>query len=120
MTDDHKKPKSRTQTLATIDDGWFERLCAWADESDIQEKELPRNKAKLLAMQELWLSKARFTTLPPEIGQLGNLQEMYLSDNQLTSLPAEIGQLGNLQGLYIDDNPLTSLPPEIGRLGNLQ
>ena len=88
MTDDHKKPKSRTQTLATIDDGWFERLCAWADESDIQEKELPRNKAKLLAMQELWLSKARFTTLPPEIGQLGNLQEMYLSDNQLTSLPA--------------------------------
>ena len=98
MTDDHKKPKSRTQTLATIDDGWFERLCAWADESDIQEKELPRNKAKLLAMQELWLSKARFTTLPPEIGQLGNLKRLYLIRNPLTDLP------DSLKRLYLERN----------------
>ena len=45
--------RARTQTLATADDGWFERLCAWADEFQIPEEELPRDKAQLLAMTEL-------------------------------------------------------------------
>ena len=48
--------RARTQALATADDGWFERLCAWADEFRISEEyELPRDKEKLLILQRLHL-----------------------------------------------------------------
>ena len=39
--DDHKQLKPRA------DDGWFKRLCAWADKFDIPEAVLPRDKAEL-------------------------------------------------------------------------
>ena len=70
--------RARTRALATADDGWFERLCAWADEFDIPEEELPRDKTELLVLQELRLSWKQLTTLPAAIGQLDNLQKLNL------------------------------------------
>ena len=102
--------RARTQALATADDGWFERLCAWADEFEIPEAELPRDKTKLLAMTELKIQRSEYgdnpfkdypklTRLAAEISCLSNLQLLDLSCNELTALPAAIGQLGNLQTL---------------------
>ena len=68
----------------------------------------------------LSLLREGLTTLPGEIGQLGNLTTLYLDGNQLTTLPGEIGQLGNLTTLDLRGNKLTTLPGEIGQLGNLR
>ncbi|ODS35505.1 MAG: hypothetical protein A7316_10690 [Candidatus Altiarchaeales archaeon WOR_SM1_86-2] len=56
------------------------------------------------------------TSIPGEIGKLGNLQVLYLGGNQLTSIPGEIGNLGNLQKLDLYSNQLTSIPEEITEL----
>ena len=117
-----------SNTAATVrqdEDAWVERLGAWADEFQIQEKDLPRDKAALLALQKLDLSRyhsplPKITRLPPEIGQLQQLRELYLNGNQLTALPAAIGQLQQLRELWLGDNQLTTLPAAIGQLQQLQ
>ena len=117
-----------SNTAATVrqdEDAWVERLGAWADEFQIQEKDLPRDKAALLALQKLDLSRyhsplPKITRLPPEIGQLQQLRELYLNGNQLTALPAAIGQLQQLQRLTLRKNQLTTLPDEITRLRQLE
>ena len=117
-----------SNTAATVrqdEDAWVERLGAWADEFQIQEKDLPRDKAALLALQKLDLSRyhsplPKITRLPPEIGQLQQLRELYLNGNQLTALPAAIGQLQQLQILSLGDNQLTTLPAELFQLQQLQ
>ena len=117
-----------SNTAATVrqdEDAWVERLGAWADEFQIPEKDLPRDKAALLALQKLDLSGyhsplPKITRLPPEIGQLQQLRELWLGDNQLTTLPAAIGQLQQLQILSLADNQLTTLPAAIGQLQQLR
>jgi Leucine-rich repeat (LRR) protein len=66
------------------------------------------------------LSANQLTTLPPEIGDLGNLQVLLLADNQLTILPPEISDLSSLQSLDLRNNQLATLPVEITRLINLK
>ena len=115
-------------TAATVrqdEDAWVERLGAWADEFQIPEKDLPRDKAALLALQKLDLIRyhsplPKITRLPPEIGQLQQLRELWLVDNQLTTLPAAIGQLQQLQMLSLASNQLTTLPAAIGQLQQLR
>lgn len=137
--------RARTQSLATADDGWFERLCAWADEFDIPEEELPRDKAKLLAMTDLRIYRCHYinsdddypfrhypklTWLPTEISHLGNLQFLDLAYNSLSNLPSSIGKLKKLKKLSLAYNrpgiitvgeykPII-LPAEIGQLDSLQ
>lgn len=60
------------------------------------------------------------TSLPPELGQLGNLRYLAVSLNQLESLPSELGGLTALEELWLCCNELTSAPSELGRLGNLR
>ena len=48
------------------------------------------------------------------------LPQVSLSNNQLSSLPEEMGLLGNLEGLYLCHNDLTELPESIGMLANLK
>jgi len=60
------------------------------------------------------------TTLPPEIGRLGDLRFLYLTNNHLTFLPKEISLLTKLAVLSIDGNQLNFLQPEIGELISLQ
>lgn len=82
--------------------------------------QLPPEIGQLGYLQFLRLSYSQLTELPAEIGKLHNLTNLELVDNQLTSLPPEIGQLSNLQSLYLSSNQLTELPPEIGQLTNLE
>ena len=109
----------RARELA-VDESWMTRLWAWADENDIDEYTLPRQREELLVLQGLHLWKNFLTTLPPEIGQLSQLQDLKLWGNFLTTLPPEIGQLSQLQELHLWKNFLTTLPPEIGQLSQLK
>ena len=110
------------------EDAWVARLTAWADEFQIPEKDLPRNKKALRNLRKLDLDRVpsdnrnlpKITRLPPEIGQLQQLQQLALKNNQLTTLPAEIGNLQKLRFLWIGNNQLATLPAEMGNLQELQ
>src|ERR1700743_839751 len=59
-------------------------------------------------LSEIQFTEKSITSIPPEIGQLGNLQRLDLGYNKITSIPSEIGQLGNLQRLNLCNNEITS------------
>ena len=78
-----------TPAAATAEeDAWVARLIAWADEFEIPADVLPRDKAALLALQELNLYhddglRPNITWLPSEISQLQQLQKLDFHANQL-------------------------------------
>ena len=110
------------------EDAWVARLTAWADEFQIPEKNLPRNKEALRHLRKLDLDRVlsdnrnlpKITRLPPEIGQLQQLEVLELRGNQLSALPPEIGQLQQLRLLGLRGNQLSTLPAEISQLQHLQ
>ena len=76
-------PATDTPAAAQADeDAWVARLTAWADEFQIPEKNLPRNKEALRHLRKLDLDRVlsdnrnlpKITRLPPEIGQLQQLE----------------------------------------------
>lgn len=126
---------SSRQKLATLDEGWMERLWAWADYNGVPDLEwvevknhvkggfwrgLPRMRPALLEFKILDIGGYNLTTLPPEIGQLTQLEHLNVWANELTSLPPEIGQLDQLKYLDIGGNELSTLPLEILQLKQLQ
>jgi len=118
--EEHKKMMQKfNEKFGIIDESWIERLWKWADENEISDDEIPRNKEKLLNLTELSLNFNQLTELPKEIGNLTNLISLHLGGNQLTELPKEIGNLTNLTSLHLFENQLTELPKEIGNLSNL-
>ena len=108
-----------SKTLAVVDDAWLDELIAWADENNISEEQLPRDKKAILEMTELGLYAIALTEIPESIGKLTNLTKLYLSHNQLTKIPESIGKLTNLTWLLLQDNQFTELPESIGNLTNL-
>ncbi len=108
------------QETASAEDTWMLNLWRWADENDIDEEELPREKDKLVEVTVLQLFDRQLKTLPKEIGNLINLRELRLKRNQLAKLPREIGNLTNLEFLSLGSNNLTELPEELGNLTKLK
>ena len=107
------------QSTDLVDEGWMERLWQWADDNDIDDEILPRDREALFNLTELVISFNPIAELPKEIGNLVNLTDLDLYYNQLTELPKEIGNLVNLTWLNLDNNQLTELPKEITGLTNL-
>ena len=107
------------QSTDLVDEGWMERLWKWADDNDISDGVLPRDRERLVNLTELNLYNNQLTELPKEITNLVNLTELGLSGNLLTELPKEITNLVNLTVLGLSNNQLTKLPKEIDNLVNL-
>jgi len=127
------------QSTDLVDESWMERLWQWADDNDIDDEILPRDREGLVNLTDLnlevsfdkemenivivnetWdLPSNQLTELPKEVGNLVNLTRLNLFDNQLIKLPNEIGNLVNLTRIFLYNNQLTELPKEIGNLVNL-
>ncbi len=125
------------QSSDIVDDDWMERLWKWADENGVPdfkwietEKEnhkeggnrmgLPRDREKLLNLNNLDLGISELTELPKEIGNLTKLERLGLSFNHFSKLPKEIGNLTNLKNLDLSISELAELPKEIGNLTKLE
>jgi len=100
------------QSTDLVDESWMERLWQWADDKDISENFLPRDREGLVNLTMLDLNDNQLTELPKEICNLVNLTWLDLGYNQLTELPKEITNLVNLTELYFSNNQLTELPKE--------
>ncbi|MBS9783382.1 MAG: hypothetical protein KGV46_02390 [Pasteurella sp.] len=83
---------------------WMKELWAWADENNISEEKLPRDKDILLQITELNLSDCQLTELPESIGQLSALKILDLSNNLFDMLPESINQLSQLEKFYFREN----------------
>ena len=81
---------------------------------------IPAELGGLASVEELFLNGNRLTSVPAELGELGNhLGALSLNFNRLTSVPAQLGALANLEYLGLWSNELTAVPPELGELANL-
>lgn len=111
-------------------DKQLERLIAWANERQITEQYLPRDKKILKNLKTLYLDCLKLVDLPPEIGALTSLVSLDLGSNilpfirpdiknQISHIPKEIGHLRHLKALYLNYNELESLPEEIKNLTRL-
>ena len=81
---------------------------------------IPNDIGQLGELRELILANNLLTSIPEEIGKLSLLTFLNISKNKLTSIPAEIGKLSLLTFLNISKNKLTSIPAEIGKLRALE
>ena len=87
-----KKILSNTSSNALVDESWMENLWEWADENEIDEEILPRDKETLCEMTKLEIMYYKISTLPPEIGNLTNLKVLSLLDTEIVTLPPEIAE----------------------------
>ena len=115
------EPEENLQNITTsANDTWMHNLWRWADENNIENETIPRQKDKLMEVTVLQLFSRQLTSLPKEIGNLINLRELRLKKNELTKLPKEIGNLYNLEFLSLGWNQLTGLPDELENLSKLK
>lgn len=114
------------KTLVT-EDGWTEKIWTWADEFELKESEVPRDKQSLLALEKLEILELeldeqhsrdvyRMGYIPDELNNLTNLVEINISGLSSGYLPKNIGQLSNLTKLCIRHSKLRALPDSIGQL----
>ncbi len=109
-----------TEDITSTKDTWMLNLWCWADENNIDDETIPRNKDKLIRLTVLQLFDEQLTNLPKEIGNLSNLRDLRLKRNALVELPKEIGSLKNLEYLSLGSNNLRELPKELGNLKKLR
>jgi len=88
------------------DSSWVKKIWDWADDNDLDDKLISRDKDKLLSETHLTLKSQLLTEIPKEIFYLKELEALDLSDNLLKKIPEEIGNLSKLEYLFLDNNLL--------------
>nr|WP_289057471.1 leucine-rich repeat domain-containing protein [uncultured Psychrobacter sp.] len=112
--------KQRASSQALVDESWMQEIWEWADKYKLPEDTIPRNRAGLLALEKIFISKDKISFLPENIGKLSNLKSFTIWYCPLTTLPNSIGDLSSLEILDVATNELDSLPESIGNLKNLR
>ena len=107
---------SKQTSKKSLDDNWIERLWAWADKHDISNKNIPRNRNKLLKKRHLTLMMVYFglDEIPED-----NVEKVSFS-LKIGSFPKEIGKLTQLEKLCINYNFIERLPDSIVNLKNIK
>jgi len=115
---------AQSSSQMTVDESWMKRIWEWADEFEIPENNIPRNRDGLLAITRLAIFRPHWESpkisyLPDELTFLSNIAVLKINRCALTSLPESIGKLYHLRELDVSDNRLSELPESIGQLTNL-
>ena len=126
---------AQSSSQMTVDESWMKRIWEWADEFEIPEEDIPRNRDGLLAIERLsfvmnyWenercecvkykiLSKIKY--IPDEVTYITNLVAFEIIGLRLNYLPNNLGRLVNLTTLKLHNNEFRTLPESIGQLTNL-
>lgn len=117
------------KTLNT-NDNWIEKIWAWADEFELKDSEIPRDKESLLALKKLEILEPeldeqhsrkvyRMAYIPDELINLVNLVAITISGLSSSHLPPNTGKLTNLIELSISHSKLVALPESIGQRSHL-
>ncbi|MBP6495652.1 MAG: hypothetical protein KA291_03980, partial [Psychrobacter sp.] len=117
----HQEISNTSNETLDIDDNWVKKIWAWADEFELLDSEVPRDKEALLAMKKLYILEPeldeqhsrdayRVGYIPDELSNLINLTEIDISGIDASYLPQNIGQLTNLTKLSIRHSNLVALP----------
>ncbi len=75
---------------------WLDDLIAWADEHDVPERNLPRDKQEILRLTILDFGGNKLTALPESLGNLTNLTELNLDGNPIKELPSALSHLQDI------------------------
>lgn len=69
---------------------WVDKIFIWADNNNISNEIIPRNKNDLLNLTNLDLSNLELTELPSEFSMLKYLRSLNLNNNDLKFLPTDL------------------------------
>lgn len=83
---------------------WIQNLWDWADENNIPNGKLARQKENLLATTTIEFIGLKLTNIPKELCELENITTLVLWDNNISSLPDEIVNFTNLKKLNLRGN----------------
>jgi len=102
------------------DENDFTKLFEWANKYKLEEEVFPRDKQKLLLLEQLNISNMNIDELPKELSLLKKLHFLDISLNNIKSIPKEFSNLNNLICLILENNNIETIPEEIFTIKNLK
>lgn len=86
--------KTKSMNIRSVRGGnqykWIDKIFIWADNNNISNEKIPRNKNDLLNLTNIDLSDLGLTELPDEFSMLKYLRSLNLNNNDLRSLPIDL------------------------------
>jgi hypothetical protein len=103
QTKKEKLEKEASEILDDVED-WIKIIWNWADENNIPNGKLSRQKENLLATTTIEFIGLKLKNIPKELCELENITTLVLWDNSISSLPDEIVNFTNLKKLNLRGN----------------
>ena len=86
--------KTKSMYISSVRGGnlyeWMDKIFIWADNNNISNEKIPRNRNDLLNLTNLDLSNLELTELPSEFSMLKHLRSLNLNNNDLRFLPTDL------------------------------
>jgi len=127
----------RQASQLAINDDWVERIWAWADEFELTEKQIPRNKEDLIKLESLDIEMCCFKDLESLLEERTEAEESWRVANERIQSARERGlfiggippefikvhdlndKVRHLERLLSTTNKMNSIPIELSYLKNL-